>query len=259
MKRYPLLLVAANIVTLIFALVMNGLANALPLNGRTTGQISDSFSENLFVPSGYVFAIWGVIYLLLIAFAVYQATGSGRRSEAVWATGWWFALSNIANGLWIVFWHYGFVPVTMVVMLVLLASLLAIATRLGPASSARSSLDRWLVYLPFSVYLGWISVATIANAAVTFLTFGWQGAPLNAVVWTILLVLVATALGMLMLFRRLDAAYCLVLIWALIGIALKQRDISPIPETAFFGVILLTVSLIAVFSRRMMMHSHQPA
>ncbi|CAA9244320.1 MAG: hypothetical protein AVDCRST_MAG77-1702 [uncultured Chloroflexi bacterium] len=223
--RVPVLLVAANLVTLAVTLAVNALANALPLNGRTTGEISDGF-PNLFAPAGYVFAIWGPIYLGLTAFAVWQLTHAGRRGHAVVDVGWWFALSNIANALWIVFWHLGRFPATMAAMLVVLVSLCAIAARLGPPRAARSAAERWLVYLPFSVYLGWISVATIANAGVFLLDLGWNGAPLSPAAWTLMLLAVSSALGAWLLLRRGDLAYLAVLVWAFIGIWAKQSGVS---------------------------------
>ena len=219
--RVPFLFVGVNLVTVALTLAVNTLANTLPINGRTTGARSDAV-PNLFAPAGYVFSIWGVIYLGLLAFAVYQLTPGGRRSPAVVHVGWWFALSNLANALWIVLWHYGLFPATMATMLVVLGSLCAIAARLGPPRRARSAGDRWFVYLPFSIYLGWISVATIANAAVFLLDLGWDGAPLSPATWTLILLAVASALGAWLLFRRGDLAYAAVLVWAFIGIWVRQ-------------------------------------
>jgi hypothetical protein len=239
MPRLSVRLLILNVVTLLATLVMNWLANTLPLNGRTTGQISDAFSANVFAPAGYVFAIWGVIYLGLIAFVAYQFTPAGRLSPAVRRVGGWFALSNIANALWIVFWHYEIFAATMVAMVVLLVSLCAIVARLGIPSSARSVGDRWLVYLPFSVYLGWISVATIANAAIFLLDLGWDGRPLSPPIWGLLLLGVATGLGAWMVLRRGDTAYVAVLVWAFVGIAVKQEDVAFVPLGAWAGVAVL--------------------
>jgi hypothetical protein len=239
MSRWSVLLIGLNVITLVLTLIMNALANALPLNGRTTGAISDRFTTNAFVPAGYVFSIWGVIYLGLVMFVLYQLTPVGRRSPAVAKVGGWFALSGLANSLWIVCWHYELFPATMVAMLVLLGSLCAIAARLGPPYRADSVADRWLVYLPFSVYLGWISVATIANAAVFLLSLGWDGAPWSPSTWALILVAVATGLGAWMVIRRGDLAYAGVLVWAFIGIAVKQQSVTGVPQGAWIGVGVL--------------------
>jgi hypothetical protein len=237
----PAILVALNGLSLLLALLLNTLANALPLNGRTTAQISDQFTANVFVPAGYVFSIWSLIYLGLVAFVAYALTPAGRGSPAVRRIGGWFALSNIANGLWIVLWHYGVFPATLAVMLILLISLGAIAARLGAPRRAPSTADRWLVYLPFSVYLGWISVATIANAAIFLLDRGWDGAPFSPSSWACLLLAIASGLGAWMVVRRGDLAYAAVLVWAFIGIAVKQAAVAPVPAVAWAGVAFLTI------------------
>jgi len=220
-SRTPQIIV--NILTLIFALILNALATTLPLNGRTTAEISDSFNA-LFTPAGYVFSIWGLIYLCLIGFTVFQALPSQQANPRVAATGWWVALGNLANGIWIVFWHYGFYALTVVVMLALLLSLIMIYVRINrPGLSPSSPTTRWLVQFPFSVYLGWISVATIANISALLLSLGWDGWGQPAL-WTVLMIAVAAILSLLMR----DAAYAGVIVWAVIGIMVKQASVLPI-------------------------------
>ena len=107
------------IVTILATIVVNGLANALPINGLNTGQISDRF-QVYFVPAGYVFSIWGLIYLGLIAFAIFQALPSQRENPRLRETGWWIALGGLANIAWIFLWHYEQFPLTLIAMLVLL-------------------------------------------------------------------------------------------------------------------------------------------
>jgi hypothetical protein len=231
MTRVPGLLVAANAVTYIFMVVMNGLATTLPLNGRTTAAISDSFA-NTFAPAGYVFSIWGVIYTALMAFLGYQFTARGRSSVAVGRIGWLFVINAIANGIWIVFWHYGMFPATMAMTIVLLGTLCAIALRIGTPAQAATQADRWFVHLPFAIYLGWVSVATIANAAVMFLDLGWNGEPLAPATWTLALIAIATGIGATMVVQRGEIAFAGVLIWAFIGIAVKQVDATWVPEGA---------------------------
>ncbi len=230
MTRIPASLIITNVVTLVATLVLNGLATGLPLNGRTTGEISDSF-PNVFAPAGYVFSIWGIIYVALITFTAYQATATGRASRAVQRIGWWFAISGVANSVWILFWHYGMFPATMASMIVLVASLCVIVSRIGLPKNATTKAERWMVHLPFSIYIGWISVATIANAAVTLLDLGWDGGPLSPGTWTVTLIAIALCLGVWFIVQREDLAYPSVLIWAFIGIAVKQ--VEPwVPEGA---------------------------
>lgn len=241
MARLPFPVLLLNVGTLALTLVVNGLANVLPLNGRTTGAVSDSFTANIFVPAAYVFSIWAVIYVALVAFVGYQFTHRGRRSVSVQRVGLWFAATGIANTLWIVLWHYGVFPGTMALMLVLLVSLCAIVGRLGPPREAPTTADRWFVYLPFSIYLGWISVATIANASIFFLDLGWDGAPLPAWAWAVILLGVATGLGTWFIERRSDLAYAAVLVWAFVGIAVRQAAVPWVPQGAWVGAAVLIV------------------
>jgi hypothetical protein len=235
--KLPLPILIANLATLILTLAMNVLANALPLNGRTTGEISDQF-PSLFTPAGYVFSIWGLIYLGLVLFAGYQLTPSGRQSEPARRIGWWFAISGLANSVWIVLWHFGVFAGTVVAMLALLVSLSMIARRIRQSSQVTRA-DRLFVYLPFSVYLGWISVATIANVAILLLSLGWDGSPLSPVVWTVIMLAVATGLGLWMLARRRDWAFAAVLVWAFVGIAVKQGEAPAVPQAALIAAGLL--------------------
>lgn len=240
MTRVPGVLLAANAVSYIFMVVMNGLATTLPLNGRTTAEISDSFA-NTFAPAGYVFSIWGVIYTALLIFIGYSFTKRGRESLAVRRVGWLFVTNAIANGIWIIFWHYGMFPATMALTIVLLVTLCLIAVRIGTPSQAATRADRWMVHLPFAIYLGWVSVATIANAAVMFLDMGWNGEPLTPEAWTLALIAIATGIGTVMVLRRGEVAFAGVLIWALVGIAVKQVDAPWVPEGAQAAASLLGI------------------
>lgn len=245
-SRLPQLVV--NIVTLIAALALNGLATTLPLGGRTTAEISDSFNS-LFVPAGYVFSIWGLIYLALIGFTVFQALPAQQNNPAVRATGWWFALSNLANALWIVFWHYGHYPLTLAVMLTLLASLVVIYRRLAALDNADAG-TRWLARFPFSLYLGWITVATVANASAVLIDLGWDGTPLPPVIWTTLMISVAAALALAMLYRHRDVTYSGVIVWALAGIIVKQTAYAPIVAAGGIAIAAIVLAAVALQWRK---------
>jgi len=240
MKR-PGFLPVVNLVAFLITIAVNGLANALPINGNTTASVSDQFPV-LFVPAGYVFAIWGLIYLGLLAFAVYQALPSQADNPRLQRMGWWFAVGSLANATWIFFWHYEVFPVTLVLMLTLLISLLVIYTRLSSGRSEASRVERWLVDVPFSVYLGWITVATVANAADVSYSLGWTGAPLTPQLWTVIMLLVAAALAVLMALRHRDVAYVAVIVWAFVGIAVKQ---SATPLIAWSSAVLAVVAAAA--------------
>lgn len=220
------------VIGVLATLIVNGLANALPLNGQQTGEVSDRYLV-YFVPAGYVFAIWGVIYLGLLAYAVYQALPAQRENPRLRSIGGLFALSSVANIAWIFLWHYENFPATLAVMLVLLASLIAIYLRLGTGRTQVSQAEKWAVRVPFSIYLGWITVATVANASQLLYWLGWNGGPIAPQAWAAIMLAVAVVLGLLMAITRRDAAYLLVLVWAFIGIALKHAGVPLVALSAW--------------------------
>ena len=232
------------IFTTIFTLVMNGAANAIPLNGRGTGEISDSFNV-LFVPAGYVFSIWGLIYIGLIAFTIYHSLPGQRQNSLLKKTGWIVALSSIANGAWIYFWHFGNYAVTLLVMLVLLACLIAVYLRLDIGKMKFKTVEKWMVSVPFSLYLGWITVATIANVTALLSFLGWSGGGISATAWTLILLAAGVIISGIMSYTRSDIAYNLVLVWAFIGISVRWLDLAPINAAGFIAAGLVLVLLIA--------------
>lgn len=232
------------ILSLTMTIVVNGLANALPLNGKNTGEISDSF-DVYFVPAGYVFSIWSVIYLALIGYAVYQALPAQRTDRRLRSIGYLFVLSNIANSAWIFLWHYEYFAATLVVMTILLLTLIAIYRRLNRGNWNPTTAQKWLVKIPFSIYLGWITVATIANATSVLDYVGWGGFGIAPEVWAVIMLAVATGVGLLFSLRKGDVAYVLVLIWAFVGIAVAQWDTPLVAWTALIAAVVLGISLLS--------------
>lgn len=229
-------------------LVVNYLANGLPINGQTTGDVTRRF-EVYFVPAGYVFSIWSVIYLGVIAYSVYLGItlAQGRSdSGAARAIAPWYVLTAVANCCWLFAWHHNRFPLSMLIMVVLLGTLIVIY-RLQASRPPASTLERWTVHIPFRVYLGWISVATIANATITLDDAGWSGFGLSEPTWGVIMVAVAAALGVVMLLRHKDIAYALVLIWALAGIAVRLYDTTPILIASLVGAAILTVGTVGTW------------
>lgn len=233
-----------NIVALVGALVMNFLSNTLPLNGQTAAQISNRLPI-LFVPENYVFSIWGIIYVLLIGFGVYQARPSKREDPAMRRIGYWFALSCVANGVWLVFFHYNQFPLSMIAMVVLLVSLIMIYLRLDIGRWVVSGAEKWWVHTTFSVYLGWITVATVANGAYVLYDAGWDGLGIAGAVWTVIMLVIATGITLTMIIMRRDVAYTAVILWALAGIVIKQAATQPVAITAGIMVAVIVVTLVA--------------
>lgn len=236
--------------TVLATIVVNVLANALPINGLNTGQISDRF-QVYFVPAGYVFSIWGLIYVGLIAFAVFQALPSQRENPRLQATGWWIVLAGVANSAWIFLWHYEQFPLTLIAMLALLASLIVTYLRLGIGRGAVSAAETWAARVPFSIYLGWITVATVANVTSLLDYLKWDGFGLAPEIWMGIVLVAVLVIATLMNVTRRDVAYALVILWALAGISVKHAAVAAvaIPTWITFALVALTL-VAAVFLRR---------
>jgi benzodiazapine receptor len=225
-------------------IVINGLASTLPLNGQTTGEISDRF-DVYFVPAGYVFSIWGLIYLALIAYSIYQLLPSQRENPRLRKTGYLYVLSCIANVAWLFLWHYEYFALTLVAMVALLLLLVAIYLRLGTGRTRVPAAESWLARVPFSIYLGWITVATIANVTSLLDYLNWNGWGLSPEIWAVIMLVAAAIIAAAVSLTRGDIAYVLVIVWAYIGIAIKHSDTALIAILAGFlaGLVLGTLLL----------------
>jgi len=238
-----------NLVSVIVALTVNILASTLPLNGQNTGEISDRF-QVFFVPAGYVFAIWFFIYIGWIAFAIYQFRAEQKESPRLRRLGYLFAISGIVNAVWLFTWHYNAFGWSVIVMLTLLGLLIASYLRLNVNRVSVSRAERWSVDIPFSVYLGWITVATVANITDWLYLVEWNGFGIAAPVWAVIMIVVASIVGLLMTITRRDAAYVFVLVWSFIGIAVKQADVANVAVTAWIGAGAMLLLAIYSLTRR---------
>lgn len=243
-----------NVITLVIMITVNALANILPINGQTTAAISDRFPV-YFVPAGYVFSIWGLIYVALLAFGVYQALPAQRANPALRRIGYLFAISNLVNSAWIFFWHYELFPLTILAMVTLFLLLIAIYLRVNGAQTPGTTLARWVVQIPFSIYLGWITVALIANMTDVLYYLGWDGWGIGGQTWAVIMLGAATLIAAGMALTRRDVAYLLVILWAFIGIAVKQSD-APLVATAA-GVAAGVVAL-ALLASLVLARPHKP-
>ncbi|HEX2976710.1 MAG TPA: tryptophan-rich sensory protein [Bacteroidales bacterium] len=229
---------------LLFAgmIVMNYLANSLPLNGKTTGQLSDMY-PNLFVPAGITFSIWGVIYMLLLAYCILQFTGSNQ--VAVTSIGLLFAGTCILNGLWIVAWHYQKLPLSLVIMLCLLVLLIMINIRI-------SNLNYGLIKAAFGVYLGWICIATIANVTTLLVNYNWNRFGIPDEIWTIIMIGAGTLIVALSIFNLRNPYLGLAVLWAFAGIIIKrQADYRSIVLTAAVAMTIVAAVTALGFFRKL--------
>lgn len=222
-------------------IVINYLANALPLNGKTTGQLSDAY-PNLFVPSGLTFAIWGVIYILLFAFCVIQFTSS--HQEIISRIAWLFGMTCIFNGLWIVAWHYERLPMSIIVMLGLLVSLIWINVLV-------KDLPVGFIKGVFGIYLGWICIATIANVTALLVNYGWGRFGIGEQTWTIIMIAAGALIVSLSIWRLSNPFIGLSVVWAFLGIMIRrQADNRAVFITAAVMMIAVAMMVVLSFFRR---------
>ena len=241
------LLQSLNVLAFAVTVIVNGLASSLALNGRTTAEVSDQYFT-LVTPAGYVFSIWGVIYVLLLAFVVFQALPSQREKPFLRQINVLFILSSVFNVVWLFLWHYDQIVLSVALMFALLATLIAVYLRLGIGKTMVTLKERVFVHLPFSVYLGWITVASIANVASALVAVGWDGFGLASDVWAVLVIAVALLITLGVIATRKDAAYSLVLVWALVGIAVNQSAYQNVVLASLIGAVTIAVALVAVLA-----------
>lgn len=240
----------ATIAIFVVTVALNAAANILPINGQETGAISDRFRV-LVIPAGYVFSIWGVIYLLLAAFTVDQGRPSRAGDPTLRRLGWWPAMIGVLNSIWLVLFHYERFVLTVPVMVALLLALIRINAITFADRRRLIGLHRWTVRLPFSVYLGWITVATIANIAQTLDSLGFDafGLPPEPVAAAVLLVGLAVALTFV--WRFADIAYGAVIVWAYAGIVVKEAGTPIVPWVAGAGALVVALLvLVTLLGRR---------
>jgi len=241
MKQISLLL--SNTLSLIFALVLNGLAGSGAFNGKSVGDISAKY-DTLIAPAGYAFSIWGLIYLLLLLFVAYQWFDwfKNKNDTALKQTGLWLTIGNIVNGLWIVAWINEYMGISVFLIFLLLVSLIMLIYKLR--------LEIWdaplrtivFVWWPICIYLGWIVVASVANVAAYLVSLNWQGGFMSPLTWTIIMITIATIIYLLLIFTRNMREAALVGIWAFIAIAVRQWSVyNEIVITAIAGAVILFI------------------
>jgi tryptophan-rich sensory protein len=250
-KRTDMLRQALVLLAAIATIAFNGLSQSLPIGGRTSADVSNQYTT-FFTPANYAFAIWGVIYLLLMGHAIYQALPSQRANPNARKIGWLFILSCVLNCAWITLFQYDQILISAVVIVAFLLTLIAIYVRLDIGRARVSTADRLLLHLPFSVYLGWLSVATIANISVLGVAQRWGDLfGIAAPTWAAIMLVVATLLGLIMAVTRRDVGFVLVLVWAFTAIINKQSATPVVTTTASVTVIVLLVVLVGSILFRM--------
>lgn len=226
--------------------ILNGLANYLPINGLTTGDISALY-PNKFVPDGFTFSIWSIIYLWILIFVGYTTNillylpGVDHRYDRIVSILPLFWLSCLLNATWIISWHYLQVFISLIIMLLLLFTLFSIFKKLQKQPAHPRKRDHMLVEVPFYIYFGWISVATIANTTALLVHLNWLGGPISEATWSIIMMIIAAGLGIWMSLKHHRPAFTLVICWALLGIQRSQDEANP--QVAWAALICAVLCL----------------
>ena len=239
-------LAVLNLLSVVLVIVVNYISQIVEFNGVTIGEMSRRY-DNLFTPAGYAFSIWGIIFLLLLAYGIYQvrtAYSDKDASDLIRRTGPWFILANILNCTWVIVFVYDYTGLSVLVMLGILFSLLKIILN--------TNMERWdapigviaFAWWPICIYIGWIAVATIANIAAYLSKIGWEGGPFSEISWTLIMIIIATVVNLLMIYTRNMREFALVGIWALIAIFIRhQENYTGIAYTALSCSIVLFIAI----------------
>lgn len=239
------ILAIINFLSVILVLVINGLSQSQRWNNTTVGEISNKFG-NLFTPASYAFSIWGLIFLMLIAYSIYQlymAFATTSDSKYITQTGWWFALANIGNAGWVVAFTYDQILLSVGIMILILVSLLQIIVRTNMIREEGSLTVKTLVWTPISLYAGWISVATIANFSAYFASIDFMGTQLTQIIWTIAMITSAVLINTLMVWTRNLRVFAGVAVWALIAIFMRHKDSL---ESVAYYALVCAITLIMI-------------
>jgi hypothetical protein len=237
-----------NLIAILAAFGINIIANIAPVNGKTIGEISNTlFQDVLITPANYAFAIWGLIYLGLISFAIYQALPAQQQNARLQRMGYLVAIASFAQIIWIFFFLYGLFALSFVAMLGILLPLIGAYQSLRNGDRYPPRQQKWFVWVPISIYLAWISVATIVNGAIVLDYWNWNGWGIAPQIWSVIMLLVATAIAVTVSIRRVDLAYTGVFIWAFVAIAVRNGNNLVIAAAA--GGLAIVLVIVGIFSR----------
>ena len=246
-ERSGLALAIATMVAIASTLVVNTLSNLYPPGGQNVGEIANTLLAGVLItPANYAFAIWGVIYLGLIAYALYQFAPGRRSQPRLQRVNRLLIVACLAQVLWILLFTLRQFGGSVVAMVAILVPLVGIYLTLRGGQPPRSRADRWYCQIPFSIYLAWIAVATVVNVASALYAAGWGGWGLSPLGWTMLMTAVVTLLGGWVLWQRRDLAFVLVFVWALGAIALRHSGSLPALTLSAGGAALVLLGLVGM-------------
>jgi hypothetical protein len=240
----------ATLAAIIGAFVINVISNVFPLNGLNIGQISNTLFKNvLIIPANYAFAIWGLIYLGLFALGIYQFLPSQKHDSDLRNTGYLLVIACIAQSIWVYLFLSRLFVLSVVAMLLILLPLIGVYLRLDIGNQRVTRQKKWYLHVPISIYLSWISVATIVNVACALYSQSWNGWGISAEVWTVIMLVIAAAIAAVIVIQRRDIAYAGVAVWAIFAIAIKHWN-NPIIRNTALALVFVLVAIAIIKSVR---------
>lgn len=249
-------------ITIVIATVITIVVNLFSsfITGKSVAAISDKFPVPV-TPAGWAFSVWGIIYIGLIAYAIYQALPAQRANPRLGRIGYLYLLGCVANVAWLFLWVNEQITLSLVAMLVLLLSLIALYLRADMNRSNIDRVERWCVNIPFGIYMGWITVATIVNVTVVLYNLGWNGLGISPEIWTTILLVIGTVIALAVGITRVDIAYMATVAWAYSAILAKNIPTPLISITAgvMIGVLLLAIILIATRRKQLRAATSSPS
>jgi len=233
--------------TFLIMIIVNALANILPINGIGSGEVSDKYA-NLFAPAGFTFSIWIIIYFFLFCYVIFQFINTKlcdaekqvdyRRIAII------FSISSTFNSMWIFAWHYEVMILSLIFMIIILTCLFIINNITHKMNLSRN--EKLLIKLPFSIYFGWITVATIANVTTLLVSLEWNRFGISEQIWAVLIIAVGAVIGIINIVRLKDYAYGLVILWAYFGILMKHVSDTGFQNTYPEIIITVTICMILI-------------
>lgn len=221
------------------------------INNHDVGEISHQYTS-LFTPADFTFAIWGLIYISLLAFCIYHVIMAFRHvpvyypNQDISRIGGLFLLNNLAAAAWLFAWTHEQIGVSLFLIFLQLFSLIMIHSLIGIHNPKRGIASKIFTQFPLSLYLGWISIATIANTAVFLSTINWSGFGLgiSAVTWTRIMIAAAVFITLLVVLLWNNVVFGLVILWSLYGIIsnpqLKTTTVyAEIIQTAWIAIVIV--------------------
>ncbi|MEM7794481.1 MAG: tryptophan-rich sensory protein [Cyanobacteria bacterium P01_C01_bin.118] len=239
-------LAIATWIAIVGTLVVNTLSNIFPIDGNTVADLANGpLGGVLITPANYAFSIWGVIYVGLMVYAWYQSRPKHRSQLVIKRINSCLIAACVAQIAWIYLFTLQLYWLSVLAMVLILLSLIAAYSELADGQHHSDRRRQQRVNGPISIYLAWISVATIVNVASAFYSSGITELGLSDVIWTAVMIVLANGVAALAIVQRQDLPFALVFIWADVAIAQRHQEMPAIWVPSLLMVLVLAGLLVS--------------